>query len=112
MTKMKAAPISYVIPSATILIQNPIAVDLKGNTAKAQTFVDWLLSPPAQKIWVAKGFRSVISSLNDPGRFPVPRQQFTIDYLGGWKQVAKTFFDPTSGSITQIEQSLGVSTGK
>ena len=108
----KDAAIDYVIPSDTILIQNPIAVVTKGNTSKAQAFVNWLISPPAQKIWVSKGYRSVIPSLNDPAKFPTPSGLFTISYLGGWKQVTKTFFDPTSGSVTQIEQGLGVSTGK
>ena len=39
---------------------------------------------------------------------------FTIDSLGGWKKVAKVFFETegTAGIVTKIEQSLGVSTAK
>ena len=43
-------------------------------------------------------------------KFPTPPQLFTVDFLGGWKQVKKTFFDPASGSITKIEQAAGVPT--
>ena len=45
-------------------------------------------------------------------RFPTPAGLFTIDKLGGWSKVTKQFFDPTSGVVTKIEQSLGVSTAK
>ena len=43
-------------------------------------------------------------------KFPTPPQLFTIDYLGGWTKVKKTFFDPSTGSITKIEQAAGVPT--
>ena len=43
-------------------------------------------------------------------KFPTPPQLFTIDYLGGWTKVKKKFFDPSSGSITKIEQAAGVPT--
>ena len=45
----KGAAIEYVVPSATILIQNPIAVLSGGNTAEGQKFVNYLLSPPASR---------------------------------------------------------------
>ena len=43
-------------------------------------------------------------------KFPTPPQLFTINYLGGWTKVKDTFFDPSSGSITKIEQEAGVPT--
>ena len=43
-------------------------------------------------------------------KFPTPPQLFTIDYLGGWTKVEKQFFDPSTGSITKIEQAAGVPT--
>jgi ABC-type sulfate transport system substrate-binding protein len=43
--------------------------------------------------------------------FPTPSDLFTIDSLGGWTEVAKSFFDPQTGIITKIETNLGVSTG-
>jgi len=108
----KGSPIEYVVPAATILIQNPIAVVSKGNTAEAQKFVNYLLSPAGQAIWVAHGYRPVIAGVPGASRFPTPSQLFTIETLGGWKAVTKQFFDPESGSVTKIEQSLGVSTAK
>jgi sulfate/thiosulfate transport system substrate-binding protein len=108
----KGAAIEYVIPNDTILIQNPIAVVSKGNTALGQKFVNYLLSPAGQQLWAAKGYRPVLANLVDPKRFPTPAGLFTIDSLGGWKTVTKQFFDPSSGIVTKIEQSLGVATAK
>jgi sulfate/thiosulfate transport system substrate-binding protein len=112
--KKKGSPIEYVIPKDTILIQNPIAVVSSGNTAGAQKFVNYLLSPAGQKIWAEKGYRPVIEGVASPGQFPTPAGLFTIDSLGGWKKVGKEFFETegTAGIVTKIEQSLGVSTAK
>jgi len=108
----KGSPIEYVIPSATILIQNPIAVTKQGNTAQSQKFVNYLLSPAGQKIWVEEGYRPVITGVPGADKFPTPTHLFTIAHLGGWKAVTKQFFEPETGVVTKIEQSLGVSTAK
>jgi len=110
----KGSPLEYVIPKYTILIQNPIAILKSGNTAGAQKFVDYLLSPAGQKIWAEKGYRPVIEGVASPGEFPTPAGLFTIDSLGGWKKVGKEFFETegSPGVVTKIEQSLGVSTAK
>jgi sulfate/thiosulfate-binding protein len=108
----KGAAIEYVIPSNTILIQNPIAVVSKGNTAEGQKLVNYLLSPAGQKIWVEKGYRPVISGVPGAEKLPTPSGLFTIETLGGWKAVTKQFFAPETGAVTKIEQSLGVSTAK
>ncbi|HEY5045331.1 MAG TPA: sulfate ABC transporter substrate-binding protein [Solirubrobacteraceae bacterium] len=107
----KGSPIEYVIPKATILIQNPIAVVGTSN-ASAQKFVNYLLSPAGQRIWASKGYRPVIAGVAAPGQFPTPAKLFTIEALGGWKAVTKQFFEPETGIVTKIEQSLGVSTAK
>jgi sulfate/thiosulfate transport system substrate-binding protein len=108
----KGASIEYVIPKDTILIQNPIAVVGTGTSASdAQKFVSYLLSPAGQAIWASKGYRPVISGVAT-GTFPTPPGLFTIDSLGGWKTVTKRFFEPETGIVTKIEQSLGVSTAK
>jgi sulfate transport system substrate-binding protein len=109
----KGAAIEYVIPKDTILIQNPIAVVGTGAGATtAQKFVAYALSPAGQAIWVSKGYRPVISGVPGAAKFPTPSGLFTIDSLGGWKTVTKQFFEPETGIVTKIEQSLGVSTGK
>jgi sulfate transport system substrate-binding protein len=108
----KGAPIEYVVPNDTILIQSPIAILTKGNTVQAKKFVAYLLSPAGQKIWAQQGYRPVVPGVASPGQFPTPTGLFTIDSLGGWSQVAKRFFEPGTGIVTKIEQSLGVSTAK
>jgi sulfate transport system substrate-binding protein len=106
----KGQPIDYVIPNDTILIQAPVAV--LGTSKPAQEFVNYLVSPAGQAIWAASGYRPVISGVPGASKFPTPSGLFTIASLGGWKAVTKQFFDPETGIVTKIEQSLGVSTAK
>jgi sulfate/thiosulfate-binding protein len=108
----KGAAIEYVIPKDTILIQNPIAVLSAGNTTEAQKFVNYLLSPAGQTIWAQEGYRPVISGVSTATKFATPPGLFTIASLGGWKAVTKQFFEPSTGIVTKIEESLGVSTAK
>ena len=107
----KGEELDYVVPEATILIENPVAV-VKGsaNAQKAQAFVDYLHSPEAQRVYAAQGYRSVDPSLVDAKRYPRPAQLFTIADIGGWPKVNDQFFDPQKGSIAGIQRSLGVST--
>ena len=103
--------LDYVVPDQTILIQNPVAVakDSK-NPQKAKAFVDWLLTPEAQKIFASKGYRSVLPDVVDEQTYPTPKSLFKIDEFGGWSKVNDQFFDPDNGSVAAIEKDLGVST--
>jgi sulfate/thiosulfate-binding protein len=103
--------LDYVIPDQTILIQNPAAVtkDSK-NPEKAKAFLDWLITPEAQKIYASKGYRSVLGDLVDKSTFPTPTALFKIDKFGGWSKVNADFFDPENGSVAAIEKDLGVNT--
>ncbi|MBV8940601.1 MAG: sulfate ABC transporter substrate-binding protein [Solirubrobacterales bacterium] len=106
-------PVQYIIPKQTILIQTPDAVVQKSSHLKqAQAFVNWLWSSQAQNIWAEKGYRPVVPSVmaKYASKFPTPPQLFTIDSLGGWKQVKKKFFDPSTGLITKIQQEAGFPT--
>ena len=69
----KGSPIEYVIPSATILIQNPIAVVGSEGSAQAKSFVSYLLSPAGQQIWAEKGYRPVIPGIAQAAQLPDPR---------------------------------------
>ncbi len=105
--------VQIVYPSQTILIQTPIAVTEKSShKSQAQAFVNWQWTSAGQTIWGEQGYRPVLASVAKQfaSKFPTPPQLFTIDYLGGWTTVKKTFFDPSSGSITKIEQAAGVPT--
>jgi sulfate transport system substrate-binding protein len=108
----KGSAIEYVIPHDTILIQNPIAVVGKEGSAAAKSFVAYLLSPAGQRVWAEKGYRPVIPGIAQAASFPTPPGLFTIESLGGWSKVDKQFFEPETGIVTKIEQSLGVSTAK
>jgi len=102
--------IDYVTPDETILIENPIAVT-KDAPAVAKKFVDFLYTDAAQKTFAKKGYRPVVPGDLDKSQFPDPKTLFTIDDLGGWSSVNKDFFDPDNGSISKIENELGVSGG-
>ena len=108
----KGESIEYLIPGDTILIQSPVAVGAGASSAQAQKFVSYLLSPAGQEIWASKGYRPVISGVASAAKFPTPPGLFTIALMGGWKNVSKQFFEPETGIVTKIEQSLGVSTAK
>jgi sulfate transport system substrate-binding protein len=113
---LKGQDVPYVIPSSTILIENPVAV-LKNseNKEKANQFLRFLRTPAAQQIFADNGYRPVVKSVLEKNRkkFPVRRGEFTIDQLGlgGWEKVQKRFFDPKSGIMAQIERQVGGVTG-
>ena len=101
--------LDYVVPDQTILIQNPAAVTTDAPPA-AQKFLDWLVTPEAQKIYASKGYRSVLPDLVDESTYPTPKSLYKIDEFGGWSKVNDEFFDPEKGSVAEIERDLGVST--
>jgi sulfate transport system substrate-binding protein len=103
--------VDYVTPDQTILIENPIAVvSSSSNKGTAAAFVKYLYTDEAQKTFASEGYRPVVQADLDSSRFPDPSGLFTIADLGGWPKVAKDFFDTAAGSITRIENELGVST--
>jgi sulfate transport system substrate-binding protein len=107
-------PVYYLIPKATLQIENPIAV-LANSKSKTQAtaFVKFLYSPAGQKIWADNGYRPVVQSVAKRyvKQFPPRPQLFKIGYVGGWDKVTKQFFDPNNGVMAKIERGLGVSTG-
>jgi sulfate/thiosulfate-binding protein len=103
-------PIDYVVPPATILIENPVAVTKTSkHAAEAKKFLDFLYSAKAQQIFVNNGYRPVTKD-GVTANFPTPPGLFTITDLGGWSTVNKEFFDPQASVMADIERSLGVST--
>ncbi len=105
-------PVDYVVPDQTILIENPIAVTTKSkHQTQAKAFVDFLESAAGQQIFAKKGYRPVDPAAARAAGFPSPPGLFTIADLGGWKDVAKQFFDKDSGVMAGIEKQVGVSLG-
>jgi sulfate transport system substrate-binding protein len=107
----------YVVPDATLKIENPAAVTTKANP-KAKDYLDFVLSADGQAQFAAKGFRPVVAGTptgdvqgaNDPAHpFPTPKKLVTIADLGGWDAVNTKFFDDKSGIVTQVQQTTGKS---
>ncbi|GAA3615903.1 sulfate ABC transporter substrate-binding protein [Microlunatus ginsengisoli] len=107
----------YIVPDATLKIENPGAV-LKDANPKATDYLNFVLSTAGQEEFVKKGFRPVIADTpigtvegaNDPSNpFPVPSKLFTIADLGGWTAVNEKFFDEKTGVVPQIQAATGKS---
>jgi sulfate/thiosulfate-binding protein len=113
LAQSQGKPVFYLIPKATLQIETPLAAVNGSNFVAAKQFVSWLYTPAAQTIWAQNGFRSVVPSVEKKfaAQFPPRPQLFTIGYVGGWGKVNARFFDPTTGIVAKIEQSLGVSAG-
>jgi sulfate/thiosulfate transport system substrate-binding protein len=104
----KGQPVQFVIPKATILIENPIAVpSTSKHKTEANAFLKFLWTAPAQKIFAQNGYRPVLASAARGFKFPTRPQLFTIKYVGGWAKVEKKFFDPHTGIMTRIQGSNG-----
>jgi sulfate/thiosulfate transport system substrate-binding protein len=110
----KGQAVDYVIPSDTLLIENPLAVtSTTKHPVEAKAFVDFLYSQAGQQIFADIGYRPTLPGVTSTvNAFPTPPGLFTIADLGGWPAATTKFFDPTSGLITGIEKSLGVATTK
>ena len=115
-SRMQGLDLQFVIPKATILIENPIAVlKQSAEKEKANQFLRFLRTPAAQQVFADYGYRPVVKQVEDRNRkkFPVRPGLFTIDQLGlgGWAKVQKRFFDPTNSIMARIQREIGGSTG-
>ncbi len=67
--------LQFVIPKATILIENPIAVIKSSpDTAAANAFLRFLRTPAAQQVFADNGYRPVVKSVLAEESEEVPRQ--------------------------------------
>src|SRR6266576_4161328 len=106
--QQKGQPVQFVIPKATILIENPVAVtSTSKNKPQAQAFLKYLRTKPAQRIFAQNGYRPVVKGVTQGLNFPNRPQLFTIKYVGGWAKVEKKFFDPRTGVMARIQASSG-----
>jgi sulfate/thiosulfate transport system substrate-binding protein len=104
----KGQNVQFVIPKATILIENPIAVtSTSKHKTEARAFLKYLRTKPAQRILAENGYRPVIKGATQGLNFPQRPQLFTIKYLGGWPKVDKKFFDPRTGIIAKLQSNGG-----
>ncbi|PWN01981.1 sulfate ABC transporter substrate-binding protein [Nocardioides silvaticus] len=122
LAKQNGEAIDYVVPTDTLLIENPAAVTVDAKDG-AEDFLEFVTSAEAQEIYAGFGFRPVagvdgvelpeVEGANDPADpFPAPEQLFTIDGdFGGWGEAAEKFFadgedgEPLGIIPTLIEES-------
>ena len=102
----------YVVPTSTILIENPVAVvdfyaDRHGVREVADAFVDFLWRQESQRAFAENGYRPVDPTVarEFTSRFPEVRDLWGIDALGGWTQVRTEIFGPR-GIFTRAFQEL------
>jgi sulfate/thiosulfate-binding protein len=110
LAQQKKQPVQFVIPKATILIENPLAVTKNASPA-AKAFAQYLYTPAAQRIFAQTGYRPVVKSVAKEFKFPARPDLFTIRSFGGWKYVQPHFFDPRTGVMAGIERKVGGVTG-
>ncbi|MET0618899.1 MAG: sulfate ABC transporter substrate-binding protein [Thermoanaerobaculia bacterium] len=94
-------PLEYVVPKSTILIQNPAAVvdtsvDKHRTREAATAFLDFVVTPDAQRAFAKFGFRPVDADVakESEGRFPRVEDLWTIEALGGWPKVLEEIYGP------------------
>ena len=103
--------LEYVVPTETILIENPVAVvNTSESPEAAQAFLDYLYTPEAQAVFASKGYRPVVEGVETEFDSSGPAGLFTIADLGGWADVRKRFFDREESIVLDIENELGVPT--
>jgi sulfate transport system substrate-binding protein len=90
----------YVIPSSTILIENPVAVvdeyvEKHGTRDVAEAFVAFLQTPEVQRMYARYGLRAIDQNVarETAAQYPAIPDLFTITDLGGWPAVTKSIFD-------------------
>lgn len=103
----------FIIPDATMLIENPIAlvdkyVDKHGTRQVAEAFLEFVYSQEAQRFFAEYGFRAVdeVVAKEFAAKYPVPKNLFDMSYLGGWKKVNTDIYGE-QGVWTLIIQELG-----
>lgn len=110
--KLQGREIPFIVPDATMLIENPAAVvdknvDKHGVRELAEEFVTFLQSDEAQRAFARYGFRPVSDAVarEFEAVYPAPPMLFDIEYLGGWTQVRESLYG-ADGVWTQITMEL------
>ncbi|MBN1264802.1 MAG: sulfate ABC transporter substrate-binding protein [Anaerolineales bacterium] len=88
-----------VIPTSTILIENPVAVidtyvDKHGTREAAEAFVAFLFTTEAQRVFAQYGLRSIDPTVAEATAdlYPPVEDLFTVEYFDGWESITPAFF--------------------
>jgi len=88
-----------VIPTSTILIENPVTVvdanvDKHGIREVAEAFVNFLYTQQAQEIYAQHGLRvvnpDVVATTTE--LYPAVEDLFTVEFFGGWENIMVDIF--------------------
>lgn len=103
-----------VVPSSSILIENPIAIVDKnvkahGSDEVAKEFLDYVWSPEIQRVFASRGYRPVDEAVKQEtqAQFKPVGDLFTVRDLGGWDSVKKSVFGEAGIYDKALEQSKG-----
>lgn len=88
-----------VIPTSTILIENPVTVvdanvDKHGIREVAEAFVNFLYTQQAQEIYAQHGLRVVNPDVAAATieLYPAVEDLFTVEFFGGWENIMVDIF--------------------
>lgn len=108
------ADYELVIPSSTILIENPVAVvdeyvDEHGTRAVAEAFVEFLFTKEAQEVFARFGLRSIDADVAaaTAAEYPAVADLFTIEFFGGWPKARADIFGETGVFTIAIQEVQG-----
>jgi len=86
-----------IYPRSTILSEHTVVAIEKNISAEQRavinSFLEFLWSDKAQRIFVQYGFRSINDKLNTEGNFGSIRNLFKVSDLGGWKEAKRNIID-------------------
>src|SRR4051812_49197250 len=107
----KGEDVDYVLPDDTVKIDIDVATTKKAPAA-ANSFLDYVLSKPAQERFASWGYRPVDEAVlaEHKKEFPTPKNLFTIADFGGWEKANALFDLENGGSIAKLEESTGIPT--
>jgi sulfate/thiosulfate transport system substrate-binding protein len=111
-SRLNGQDIQYVIPRQTMLIELPIAaLKNSSNKDKANQFIRFVKGTTAQDLFAQYGFRPVDPTVAKryADKYPTRPGIFKIDdeYIGGWRNADKVWFDPNKGRMAAIERAVG-----
>jgi sulfate/thiosulfate-binding protein len=103
-----------VIPTSSILIENPVAVvdvyaDEHGTREVAEAFVAFLFTAEAQEIFAEYGLRSIDPDVAaaTADQYPPVADLFTIEFFGDWPQARADIFSETGVFTIAIQEVQG-----
>jgi sulfate transport system substrate-binding protein len=113
--KQSGQDYEYVIPTSTILIENPVSVvdtyvDKHGTREVAEAFVQFLFTKQAQEVFAKHGLRSLDKEVAaaTTSQYPPVTDLFTItDQFSGWSKAGPKYFSDDgiyTKAIVEVQQ--------